>query len=158
MAASQGSTWADDLCSLTITIRTAPKTTRVRSCQRGGGDFRRRLPEENVMEEAAQALLADLNQLLEDGLVLPLSVVAMDAQGHCYGGVYGLDSQGGRGFRSTVDTLGKSGMGLPHYYLIVDALGQAAVREVTYQGQEDETSRAQGSPIGRLRSRLHRIT
>jgi hypothetical protein len=103
------------------------------------------------------ALLADLNRLQEDGFVLPLSVVMMDAQGHCYAGVYGPDSTGVSVFRLTVDTLGESEVGLPHYYLIVDGVGQAAVREVFYRGRAEGASIEHGVSIGRLASRLHRI-
>jgi hypothetical protein len=109
------------------------------------------------MEEAAQALVADLNQLHQDGFVLPFSVVAMDAPGHLYAGVYTSDPAGGCVFQETIDALG-SGLRLPHYYLIIDAVGQAAVREVVYRGQEEGALIEQGAVIGRLASRLRRIT
>jgi hypothetical protein len=109
------------------------------------------------MEEDAQALAADLNSLYQDGFVLPFSVVAMDAQGHLYAGVYAPDPAGGCVFQETIDALGP-GMRLPHYYLIIDAVGQAAVREVVYRGQAGGAMIEQGAMIGRLASRLRRIT
>jgi hypothetical protein len=46
------------------------------------------------MEEGTQALLADLQALLQDGFLLPFAVAAMDAQGHLYAGIYALDARG----------------------------------------------------------------
>jgi hypothetical protein len=107
-------------------------------------------------EEATQALTADLNQLLQDGFVLPFSVVAMDAPGHLYAGTYTPDPAGGCVFQETVDALGP-GLRVPHYYLIIDALGQAAVREVVYRGQEGGALIEEGERFARFASRLRRI-
>lgn len=107
--------------------------------------------------EAGQALAADLNRLRDDGFVFPFSVVAMDAQGHLYAGVYVLDATGACGFQETVDALGP-GLALPYYYLIVDAVGQAAVREVVYQGHAEGATPEPGAMTARLESRLRRIT
>src|SRR5262245_1030175 len=109
------------------------------------------------MDEGARVLQQQLEYLVAEGFVLPLSIVMIDCRGHVYCGVFSLQATGEGAFITTVDTIGEDLIVLPYYYLVVDHVGQAAAIHVTYRGETSEMD-AEGSPMMRLHTQLHILT
>jgi hypothetical protein len=109
------------------------------------------------MDEGTRVFQEQLEHLLAEGFILPFSIVMLDTRGHFYGGVFAVNAASEGAFEPKFDTLGDDSFGVPHCYLIVDSVGQAASIQVTYRGETGEVN-AEGLPIARLHARLHRIT
>jgi hypothetical protein len=109
----------------------------------------------------AEALAADFVSLLAEGFILPFQVATMDSQGNINAGSYKMEpgshtTESVLTFQETVSR-GDQRMHVPYYMLIIDAVGQAAVRKVVYRGQDSDAVIAQGPVTGRLGSSLHRV-